>query len=216
VSPSEDEKPRAVGDPDAWRAYAHPVRIKLMAAIQERPAARVVDLAEAVGVPANKVSFHLRQLARYGFVEPDEAEHGDARERWWRTTSRAGFQMVADELMQTAEGEAVFRTVTAVYRDQALAKVNAWHRLVNSDYDGGGREPAVTNYDLTLDLTAEELQQFRDEHFALLRRWHQHGLDRRAAGDDEGRETFELYGFGAYAADLRWADADEGGPAPRR
>lgn len=216
MPPPEEQQPRAVGDPDAWRAYAHPVRIKLMAAIQERPSARVVDLADAVGVPANKVSFHLRQLARYGFVEPDDSRAGDARERWWRTTSRAGFRMVADEMMQTAEGEAVFRTVTAVYRDQALAKVDAWHRLVNSDYDGGGRKPVITNHDTTVDLTAEEIEQFRDELFALLRRWQQHGIDRRAAGDDEGREPFELFGLGAYTADLRWAGADEGGRARPR
>jgi hypothetical protein len=216
VASSEDPKPRAIGDPEAWRAYAHPVRIKLMAAVQERPAARVVDLAAAVGVPANKVSFHLRQLERYGFVEPDDDDHGDARERWWRTTSRAGFRMVADEMMQTPEGEAVFRTVTAVYRDQALGKVSAWHRLVNSDYDGGGREPVVTNFDTSVDLTPEELAQFRAELGEVLTRWHQHGVDRRAAGEHDEREPFELFAIGAYAADLRWASADEGGPSQRR
>jgi hypothetical protein len=216
VPSPEQQQPRPVGDPAAWRAYAHPVRIKLMAAIQERRAARVVDLAEAVGVPANKVSFHLRQLARYGFVEPDDSHGGDARERWWRTTSHAGFRMVADEMMQTAEGEAVFRTVAAVYRDQALAKVDAWHRLVNSDYDGAGRQPVVTNHDTTVDLTAEELEQFRGELVAVLRRWHQHGVDRRAAGNTEGREPFEVFLIGAYAADLRWAGADEGGPGRPR
>jgi DNA-binding MarR family transcriptional regulator len=216
VGPSEDQQPREIGDPKAWRAYAHPVRIKLMAAIQERSAARVVDLAEAVGVPANKVSFHLRQLARYGFVEPDDTDHGDARERWWRTTSRTGFRMVAEEMMQSPEGEAAFRTVTAVYRDQSLAKVNAWHRLVNSDYDGGGRKPVVTNFDTTVDLAAEELEQFREELAAVLHKWHQHGLDRRAAGEEEGREPFELFCIGAYAADLRWAASDEGGRAPQR
>jgi hypothetical protein len=34
------------------------------------------------------MSYHLRQLAQYGFVVEDE-EHGGGRERWWRAAHRS-------------------------------------------------------------------------------------------------------------------------------
>ncbi|HEY3504396.1 MAG TPA: helix-turn-helix domain-containing protein [Actinocatenispora sp.] len=72
-----------IGAPKAIRALAHPLRLDLLdllAAIGPSTAARCGRMLE---VPQANCSFHLRQLARYGFVEEAEPS-GDRRERVWR------------------------------------------------------------------------------------------------------------------------------------
>ncbi|WP_447002866.1 ArsR/SmtB family transcription factor [Saccharothrix isguenensis] len=78
-------RPRRVTDVDALKALAHPLRVSLLnhlVAVGPRTAS---ECAEAVGSTASNCSWHLRQLAKAGFVERVEA--GDGRERPWRATS---------------------------------------------------------------------------------------------------------------------------------
>ena len=105
MSPADDrDVPTRVTDPKAVAAITHPLRMRLLGELSRRGSARVVDLAAAVGEPANSVSFHLRQLARYGLIEedPDRAENG--RERWWRQTSDRGFEIDLDAMRRLEGG----------------------------------------------------------------------------------------------------------------
>lgn len=77
---------RAIDDPRALRALAHPLRLRLLTALSFGGEATATQLAEELGESSGSTSYHLRQLARYGFVEEAEAE--DARSRPWRKTSR--------------------------------------------------------------------------------------------------------------------------------
>jgi hypothetical protein len=43
-------------------------------------------LARRVGESSGATSYHLRQLAAYGFAEDDPDRGGAVRERWWRAT----------------------------------------------------------------------------------------------------------------------------------
>jgi predicted ArsR family transcriptional regulator len=66
------------------KALAHPLRVSLvnhLLAVGPRTAS---ECAEEVGSSASNCSWHLRQLARFGFVE--RVESGDGRERPWRAT----------------------------------------------------------------------------------------------------------------------------------
>src|ERR1700750_2527894 len=72
------DPPREVTDPRAMRALAHPVRLALIEALAERPLT-ATEAGERVGESPANASFHLRQLAKYGFVE--EAEGGTGRPR---------------------------------------------------------------------------------------------------------------------------------------
>ena len=67
-------------DPRAMRALAHPVRIELLRLLREPRTA--TECAEAVGESPQSCSYHLRTLAKYGFVERAEAANG--KERPWR------------------------------------------------------------------------------------------------------------------------------------
>src|SRR3954451_13490529 len=73
--------PREITDPKAMRAMAHPVRLALMEALADGPLT-ATEAGERVGESPANASFHLRQLAKYGFVE--EAEGGTGRRRPWR------------------------------------------------------------------------------------------------------------------------------------
>jgi DNA-binding transcriptional ArsR family regulator len=70
-------------DPRAMRAVAHPVRIELLRALAKEPLT-ATQCAELVGESPQSCSYHLRTLAKYGFVEPAEAANG--KERPWRKT----------------------------------------------------------------------------------------------------------------------------------
>jgi DNA-binding transcriptional ArsR family regulator len=66
------------------RAVAHPVRIELLRALAKEPKT-ATQCAQIVGESPQSCSYHLRTLAKYGFVERAEATNG--KERPWRKTS---------------------------------------------------------------------------------------------------------------------------------
>ncbi|MFF3211356.1 ArsR/SmtB family transcription factor [Streptomyces sp. NPDC002886] len=70
-------------DANSLRGLAHPLRIRLLGDLRLHGPATASQLAERLGESSGATSYHLRQLAAYGFVE-DAPEHGKGRERWWR------------------------------------------------------------------------------------------------------------------------------------
>ncbi|MET9801343.1 winged helix-turn-helix domain-containing protein [Streptomyces sp. NPDC006368] len=70
-------------DPRSLRGLAHPLRIRLLAALRHHGPATASQLAERLGESSGATSYHLRQLAAHGFVEEDPAR-GKGRERWWQ------------------------------------------------------------------------------------------------------------------------------------
>src|SRR5688572_14129837 len=89
-------------DPKEVRALAHPLRLRLLTELQARKAATATVLAEALGEPVNRVSFHLRLLAKYDFIEEAPELARDGRDRWWRRTHSDGLDW--DDLELTPEG----------------------------------------------------------------------------------------------------------------
>jgi DNA-binding MarR family transcriptional regulator len=72
-----------IRDPKAMRALAHPLRFDLIELLGRLGPATAAECARRLGTSQASCSFHLRQLAKYGFVE--EAEPGeDQRKRPWR------------------------------------------------------------------------------------------------------------------------------------
>jgi predicted ArsR family transcriptional regulator len=71
--------------PRSDAALAHPIRAALFDLVRERGTLTSTQAAALLGHSSGLCSFHLRQLARYGYVE--EAEHGRGRTRPWRLAS---------------------------------------------------------------------------------------------------------------------------------
>jgi len=68
--------PRTVTDAQTLRALAHPVRIALLEELIVSGPLTATEVGERIGESPTTCSFHLRQLARYGFVEEAGAAPG--------------------------------------------------------------------------------------------------------------------------------------------
>lgn len=71
-------------DPDTMRALAHPARIVLWQHLLLEGPATATECAPVAELSPSACSYHLRQLARYGFVQQDQAAAANGRERPWR------------------------------------------------------------------------------------------------------------------------------------
>ncbi|GAA2668590.1 ArsR/SmtB family transcription factor [Actinoplanes palleronii] len=77
-----------VPGPHSLRGLAHPLRVRILGLLREHGASTATRLAGRLGESSGATSYHLRQLAAYGFVE-DVPGRGVRRERWWRVASRS-------------------------------------------------------------------------------------------------------------------------------
>jgi DNA-binding transcriptional ArsR family regulator len=66
----------------ALRALGNPTRLRILACLQVADDATATECAAQVGESASSCSYHLRTLARHGFVE--QVPSADRRERRWR------------------------------------------------------------------------------------------------------------------------------------
>ena len=73
---------RKLTDARAMRALAHPLRIALLEALVHAGTLTATQASELVGESPANCAFHLRTLAKYGYVV--EAGGGKGRERPWR------------------------------------------------------------------------------------------------------------------------------------
>jgi DNA-binding transcriptional ArsR family regulator len=75
-----------ISDPKAIRALAHPLRLDLLQVLGASGPATAAQCGRLLGVSQASCSFHLRQLAKYGFVQ-EGGPGRDRRERQWRLTN---------------------------------------------------------------------------------------------------------------------------------
>jgi len=73
---------RQLDDARTIRALAHPLRLALLQLLLVRGPLTATEAGEALGESPASASFHLRTLAKYGYVE--EAGAGPGRRRPWR------------------------------------------------------------------------------------------------------------------------------------
>jgi DNA-binding transcriptional ArsR family regulator len=70
----------------AIRALSHPLRVRLLDLLRFEGPSTATLLAQRVGESSGATSYHLRQLARHGFIEEEQRDR--RRERWWRHRER--------------------------------------------------------------------------------------------------------------------------------
>ena len=75
-----------VGDPVRLRALAHPIRLDLLERLSTDGPLTATQAGERIGQSSGSASFHLRQLERYGFVEPVPGVTG--RQKPWQLALR--------------------------------------------------------------------------------------------------------------------------------
>jgi DNA-binding transcriptional ArsR family regulator len=162
--PPEASRPRElrkVDDARTLRALAHPVRIELLEALSLGGAMTATELGDQIGESPTTCSFHLRQLAKYGFVE--EAGGGKGRARPWRMTS---IGMQVSNTHDDPETEIAASTLFRLIRERQLNRYQTWLDT-KATYPRQWRD-AAEDSELVLYLTAEELKQLNDELLALV------------------------------------------------
>jgi len=91
-------------DPRSLRGLAHPLRMRLLAMLREDGPATASGLAARIGESSGATSYHLRQLAAYGFVV-DDPDRGTARERWWKAVHRGSRFDSLEEFLEHPDPE---------------------------------------------------------------------------------------------------------------
>jgi DNA-binding transcriptional ArsR family regulator len=128
-SPEEARRRRTLTDAQELRALTHPVRIALLEALHLDGPLTATEAGERIGESATTCSFHLRQLAKYGFVE--EAGGGTGRRRPWRLVAREmSFSGMGDAEMSVAADE-----LSTLLLRRWLARYEQWRRLEHLDPD---------------------------------------------------------------------------------
>lgn len=166
-------------DPSAVKALAHPLRLRLLDLLRFDGPSTATELGRRVGQSSGSTSYHLRQLARHGFIAEAPARGG--RERLWRYRPRrvllegggaaGGSQLLAELLSREAHA-----------LDRFLAQ-----RELLPEWDAGSFFAT-----LALRLTPAELAELRDGMDDLLGRF------RRAEADDppEDARPVRVLAFG--------------------
>jgi len=118
AAPGTPGNPFKLTDPRMMRALAHQARIAIWLHLGLRGPATATECAEVAGLSPSACSYHLRTLARYGFVEEDLASAANGRERPWRArlvaftmddgpeepaTSQVASQLLVENLRASAE-----------------------------------------------------------------------------------------------------------------
>lgn len=135
------------------KAYAHPLRRRIAKTLVGRTYARAADIAEALDIPANSVSFHLRVLAEAGLIKEAPEQARDKRDRVW-TAVEGGWNIGSPEhpLVDEVLGDALMNALAEDHIDM-VRRVMAW----SPEYVSG-RNPEVhgTFVQRNMRLTAEE------------------------------------------------------------
>ena len=172
--PGFDPAVDVVLDARSLHGLAHPLRLRLRAELVEHGPATATQLAARTGESSGATSYHLRQLATYGFVV-DEPSRGKGRERYWRAVHRSSwFDMSLSELPARELGVEYLRAVARLYADRIVRFAGSIG--VFREELGGRWDDAWNMSDWILDLNPEEAAE-------LGRRFHELCLPYRQASD---------------------------------
>jgi DNA-binding transcriptional ArsR family regulator len=152
---------REVSDLDSLRALSHPVRIALVEALALHGPLTATEVGAIIGESPTTCSFHLRQLARYDFVE--EAGGGKGRARPWRMTS-VGMRSSSNN--DDPEAALASRVLGQLFRERQLRRYRTWLETEGS-YPEAWRRSAW-DVEFLLHVTPEELAAFGEEMATLL------------------------------------------------
>ncbi|WP_067142299.1 ArsR/SmtB family transcription factor [Microtetraspora malaysiensis] len=159
-----DLVPQEITDVEALKLLAHPMRQRIERQLRDGPA-NSAALARALGESTGLTSYHLRQMAKHGFIE-EVPELSKGRERWWR-------QVPADRRIppysrQTPEMRVA---VEEMNRLDFAEELEQFTRFQLERDDLGEWADALAWSRSAMRLTVDELKEFLEEYVKLLYRY---------------------------------------------
>jgi Helix-turn-helix domain len=177
---AELPEPLSVTDPTVIRALAHPVRMGLIELLGVRGTLTATQASEALGESPANCAFHLRTLAKYGFVE--EAGGGRGRERPWKASRRSLRIRLRSSDLDSEQAHVAAGALEQVWHDRWSARVR--DAFATRGWSPEWEDAAGSQQTLTF-MTPAELRTMRDEISAIItRNVHQRRVDpsKRPAG----------------------------------
>lgn len=103
------------------RALAHPARLEALEILEDHGPMTATELSEHIGESPANTAFHLRTLAKYGFVE--DAGGGTGRARPWKKATGA-LLVKEDEL--SGEARRAAATMVGALRASMFRRIERW------------------------------------------------------------------------------------------
>jgi DNA-binding transcriptional ArsR family regulator len=170
-------------DPRKLRGLAHPLRLRILGLLRSDGPSTATRLAEQLGESSGATSYHLRQLASYGFVVPDEEREGQGKQRWWRSAARYT-DLPRPDAREGHEGaEGFLRALAADFYREMDDFLDTLH-LLPAEWDEGW-----TLSDRFLRLTPVEAHQLRLELRDLIERFRQNSPEAEPDATDGARQV---------------------------
>jgi DNA-binding transcriptional ArsR family regulator len=164
-------------------ALAHPLRVRLLAALRVAGPSTATRLAERLSSNSGKTSYHLRRLAEVGLVVEDTGL-GDERDRWWR----AAHDMTTwhpEEFSDDPDAVVAARWLMGQVARNYAEQVEHWLATRDGWPDEWAR--AADMSDLRITLTAARLRELNDELLAVASRFML--AEASGSGDSGSTET---------------------------
>ena len=169
------------------RGIAHPLRVRILGILRAEGPATASTLARRLDESTGATSYHLRQLAEYGFIV-EAPSRGGRRERWWQA-AHANTVVGDRELLAEGEGPgaAFLQSLVRVWSDNMARAVAATPQLPQE-----WRE-AQDFGDYMVDLTPQEAGELMAEIHEVLRRRSAQAKSRTAEGASPVTFQFQLF-----------------------
>jgi DNA-binding transcriptional ArsR family regulator len=148
--PGAGQRRRLLDDPRTIRALAHPTRLALISIVGRSAKITAADAARELGVSHALAVHHLRQLAKYGFVE--QVEGADQRERPWRAVHTS---LSVEGIEAQPGGTDALAVLEQVGAESGLEELGSWQQIRASWPQGWRTHSGVARS--TVYLTEDEL-----------------------------------------------------------
>ncbi len=148
--------PDRAPDPKTLRALAHPLRWKLIDLLGSETTATATRCAEVLGESEASCSYHLRILAKYGYIA--RAASTGSREKPWQLTRPDQNLFPAEPDAGTARAA---EAAVEVFLDHEIAKLKS--RLRRKSLEPPAWQQATRLQGTSTWLTADELRQVSDQ-----------------------------------------------------
>jgi DNA-binding transcriptional ArsR family regulator len=172
--------------PEQLRALTHPIRLRLLGLLRLEGSQTATDLSRTTGLSTGSTSYHLRMLAKYGFIEQDQ-KLSIGKKLFWRSVNTATVTNTPQQDDPDAESklDAMYgfqQMVAAEYSRQILSASEQWQTLPLE------WQNASTLSDFPIRVTANEAQEIMHRVAAiLLKEMHDHPL--HSNDSDEASES---------------------------
>jgi predicted ArsR family transcriptional regulator len=170
--------PVKLTDPRQMRALAHPARVTILLHLALEGPATATECATVAEMSPSACSYHLRTLARYGFIEMDPSAAADGRERPWRA------KVISMEFPDGADTPPAIRAASRVVADTFRASADELRERFEDQKEQYPAEwqEALGLYHDSVHVTAQELTELREQLMELFAPYRRLDRAERPAG----------------------------------